>query len=72
MFTRIFWSPVREELLLVKQETNNSHDSSAVASMKENVVLGHIPHNLAPEVIILDLNDLEILEKTLTRLILRI
>ncbi len=38
------WSPVREELLLVKQETNNSHDSSAVAIMKENV---HVPYNLA-------------------------
>ncbi len=41
------WSPVREELLLVKQETNNSHDSSAVAIMKENVVVGHVPYNLA-------------------------
>ncbi len=40
-------SPVREELLLVKQETNNFHDSSAVAIMKENVVVGHVPYNLA-------------------------
>jgi len=41
------WSPVRDEVLLVKRETTNHKDGNAVAVMKESVVVGHVPHNLA-------------------------
>ncbi len=38
------WSPVRDEVLLVKRETTNHKDGNAVAVMK---VVGYVPHNLA-------------------------
>ena len=41
------WTPVVREVLLVKRETNNSHDVNAVAVYREDVIVGHIiPFNL--------------------------
>ena len=42
------WTPVVWEVLLVKRETNNSYDINAVAVYREDVIVGHIPFNLAP------------------------
>lgn len=36
------------ESLLVKPEPTNAKDRKAVAVLKDDLVVGHIPHNLAP------------------------
>ena len=42
------WSPVIGETLLVKREPSNVKDRHAVASFKEDAVVGHVPYNIAP------------------------
>ena len=42
------WTPIIGEVLLVKPEPTNDKDSNAVAVLKENVTVGHVPQNLAP------------------------
>ena len=41
------WTPVVGETLLLKREPNNEKDSSAVAVMKEDITVGHVPYNIA-------------------------
>ena len=42
------WNPVVGQTLLVKREPTNSKDKNAVGVFFEDVVVGHVPHNLAP------------------------
>ena len=49
VYMDIWEAEVGQELLL-KREPDNSEDSHAVAVLNENVVVGHIPYNLAPVV----------------------
>ena len=42
------WTPTIGEILLVKSEPTNCQDSKAVAILKENVTVGHVPQNIAP------------------------
>lgn len=42
------WTPVEDEMLRLIPEPSNSVDRNAVAVMKEDQVVGHIPYNLAP------------------------
>ena len=42
------WSPVLGQTLLVKREPTNNKDKNAVAVYLEDVVVGHVPHNIAP------------------------
>ena len=42
------WSPVIGETLLVKREPSNVKDQHAVAIVKEDAVVGHVPYNIAP------------------------
>ena len=41
------WRPVIGELLVVLQESSNTHDRRAVAVFKDSVVVGHIPRELS-------------------------
>ena len=41
------WTPVLNEELILKSEPTNDRDSNAVAVKKE-VIVGHVPFNLAP------------------------
>jgi hypothetical protein len=41
------WNPVLGQTLLVKREPTNSKDRNAVGLFLEDVVVGHVPHNLA-------------------------
>ena len=41
------WSPVVNETLLAKREPTNVVDNNAVAIYTEEIVVGHVPHNLA-------------------------
>ena len=42
------WTPVQDEMLLLKREPTNVVDRNAVAVFKEEQVVGHVPFNLAP------------------------
>ena len=42
------WTPVLNESLLVKREPNNIIDSNAVAVYQDDLIVGHVPYNLAP------------------------
>ena len=42
------WTPVLGQTLLVKREPTNSKDKNAVAVYLEDVVVGHVPHSIAP------------------------
>ena len=42
------WTPVLGQTLLVKREPTNNKDKNAVAVYLEDVVVGHVPHNIAP------------------------
>ena len=42
------WTPVLGQTLLVKREPTNNKDKNAVAVYLEDVVAGHVPHNIAP------------------------
>ncbi len=41
------WSPTIGESLLVKRESDNVKDSTAVAIYQEDTIVGHVPKNLA-------------------------
>ena len=41
------WTPFRGEVLQLKQDSDNCADKSAVAVMKRDTVVGHVPYNLA-------------------------
>ena len=42
----MIWTPVVEEMLLLKREPTNSMDLSAVAVGEENEIVGHVPFNI--------------------------
>ena len=42
------WTPTIGEVLLVKPEPTNEKDSNAVAVLKEDSIVGHVPRNLSP------------------------
>ena len=42
------WTPAIGEVLLVKPEPTNEKDSNAVAVLKEDSIVGHVPRNLSP------------------------
>ena len=44
------WDVQVGQELLLKHEPDNSEDSHAVAVLNENVIVGHVPYNLAPVV----------------------
>ena len=44
------WTPVQDEMLLLKREPTNVADRNAVAVFKEDQVVGHVPFNLAPSI----------------------
>ena len=44
------WTPVLNEELILKREPTNDRDSNAVAVKKEEVIVGHVPFNLAPSI----------------------
>ena len=44
------WTPVLDEMLILKREPTNVADKSAVAVYKEDVVVGHVPFNLASSI----------------------
>ncbi len=41
------WTPTIGESLLVKPEPTNAKDNKAVAVLKDDLVVGHVPYNLA-------------------------
>ena len=41
------WSPQIGEILEVKEEPNNTHDTKAVAVMKDEEVVGHLPKSIS-------------------------
>ena len=44
------WTPVQDEMLILKREPTNVADKNAVAVYKEDQVVGHVPFNLAPSI----------------------
>ena len=44
------WTPVQDEMLILKREPTNVADRNAVAVFKEDQVVGHVPYNLAPNI----------------------
>ena len=44
------WDAQVGQELLLKHEPDNSEDSHAVAVLNEDVIVGHVPYNLAPVV----------------------
>ena len=42
------WTPIQGQTLLVRREATNSKDNNAVAVFLDDVIVGHVPHNLAP------------------------
>ena len=42
------WMSYEEETLSLQREPENSHDKYAVAVVKDAIVVGHVPFNLAP------------------------
>ena len=46
------WTPVQDEILRLIPELANSVDRNAVAVMKEGRVVGHVPFNLAPIILL--------------------
>ena len=45
------WNPVIGETLGVRREPTNTIDKHAVAVVKDGVIVGHTPYNLAPCVV---------------------
>ncbi len=41
------WTPTIGESLLVEPELTNAKDNKAVAVLKDDLVAGHVPYNLA-------------------------
>ena len=48
--TEFTMTPVLDEMLILKREPTNVADKSAVAVYKEDVVVGHVPFNLASSI----------------------
>ena len=44
------WTPVINDMLILKREPTNVTDKSAVAVYREDVVVGHVPFNLASSI----------------------
>ena len=44
------WTPVQDEMLILKREPANVADRNAVAVYKDDQVVGHVPFNLAPSI----------------------
>ena len=42
------WTPVLEEMLILRSEPTNEADHNAVAVLNDDGVVGHAPFNLAP------------------------
>ena len=42
------WTPIQGQTLLVRREPTNSKDNNAVGVFLEDIIVGHVPHNLAP------------------------
>lgn len=42
------WTPVQGQTLLLRREPANSKDINAVGVYLDDVIVGHVPHNLAP------------------------
>ena len=42
------WTPFQGEVLQLKREPDNCADKCAVAIIKDGIVVGHVPYNLAP------------------------
>ena len=43
-----FWTPVIGEMMVVKIEPMNIHDTHAVDIYRDAEIVGHVPYNLAP------------------------
>ena len=43
------WTPVLGQTLLVKREPTNNKNKNAVAVYLEDIVVGHVPHNIVPQ-----------------------
>ena len=41
------WTPIQGQILLVRREPTNIKDKNAVGVFLEDVIVGHVPHNLA-------------------------
>ena len=41
------WTPVLNEELILKREPSSERDRNAVAALKEEALVGHVPFNLA-------------------------
>ena len=44
------WTPVQDEMPILKHEPTNVADKNAVAVYKEDQSVGHVPFNLAPSI----------------------
>ena len=44
------WTPVQDEMPILKHEPTDVADKNAVAVYKEDQVVGHVPFNLAPSI----------------------
>ena len=42
------WTPALGQVLILKREPNNDKDKHAVAVLNDDVIVGHVPYNLAP------------------------
>ena len=42
------WNPTLGEELILESQPSNYKDKHAVAGLKDDVIVGHIPYNLAP------------------------
>ena len=42
------WNPTIGEFLILSTEPTNAKDPNAVAIFREDIVVGHVPRNLAP------------------------
>ena len=41
------WTPIQGQILLVRREPTNIKDKNAIGVFLEDVIVGHVPHNLA-------------------------
>ena len=44
------WTPVQDEMLILKREPTNVADRNAVAVFRKDHVVGHVPFTLAPSI----------------------
>ena len=52
------WTPVRDEMLILKREPTNVADRNAVAVFREDQVVGHVPFNVTPRISLLLKRDI--------------